>query len=291
MSVGGLAAVAARPSPPSKTRKTIGLVVTAAVFVLAAVLMDAKWVRLSELPGAVVEYIDLMLRGVLRNPTVEPQSNYWSDAVEGMLESLYMAWVGTLIGALISFPLGFLAAENISPRPVVFVTRQVLNVIRAIPELILAIVVMMQIFGLGPVAGAMALGVHSIGTLGKLTAEVIEGVDQGPIEAARAVGATRLEVLRWGVVPQALPETIAFWLYRFEINIRAGAVLGVVGAGGIGSILSRSFQQREWDRIGITLLVIILVTIIVDNLSAQVRRRVITGRDLPLAPLSGLTTH
>lgn len=291
MSVGGLAAVAARPSPPSKTRKTIGLVVTAAVFVLAAVLMDAKWVRLSELPGAVVEYIDLMLRGVLRNPTVEPQSNYWSDAVEGMLESLYMAWVGTLIGALISFPLGFLAAENISPRPVVFVTRQVLNVIRAIPELILAIVVMMQIFGLGPVAGAMALGVHSIGTLGKLTAEVIEGVDQGPIEAARAVGATRLEVLRWGVVPQALPETIAFWLYRFEINIRAGAVLGVVGAGGIGSILSRSFQQREWDRIGITLLVIILVTIIVDNLSAQVRRRVIAGRDLPTIPLSGLTTH
>jgi phosphonate transport system permease protein len=270
----------ARPEPPSKTRKTITLILTAAVFVAAAWLMDAKWGRLAELPGSVADYVDLMVRGVLQNPTEEPTSDYWQAALDGMLDSLYMAWIGTMIGAVFSFPLGFLAAENVSPKPVVLVTRQVLNAIRAVPELILAIVVMMQIFGLGPLAGALALGVHSIGTLGKLTAEVIEGVDPGPIEAARAVGASRLEVLRWGVVPQALPETIAFWLYRFEINIRAGAVLGVVGAGGIGSVLSRSFQKREWDRIGVTLAVIIVLTIIIDNISAQVRRRVIAGREV-----------
>jgi phosphonate transport system permease protein len=273
-----------RPQPPSKARKTISLILTAVLFLVAAWLMDAKWGRLSELPGAVAEYTDLMLRGILENPTEEPTSSYWNDAIDGMLDSLYMAWIGTLIGAMFSFPLGFLAAENVSPKPVVLATRQVLNAIRAVPELILVIVVMMPIFGLGPLAGGLALGVHSIGTLGKLTAEVIEGVDSGPIEAARAVGASRFEVLRWGVVPQALPETIAFWLYRFEINIRAGAVLGVVGAGGIGSVLARSFGQRQWDRIGVTILVIIVLTIIIDNLSAQVRRRVISGREITLTP-------
>ena len=135
-----------------------------------------------------------------------------------------------------------------------FVVRQVLNAIRAVPELVFAIVVVMPIFGLGPVTGAIALGIGSVGTLGKLTSEVIEGIDPGPVEAARASGARPLQIIRWGVLPQALPETVAFWLYRFEINIRAGAILGVVGAGGIGSLLSSLFGRRLWDRIGLTLL-------------------------------------
>lgn len=271
-----------RSSPPSKTHETVILAVGAAVFIAAAILVDAAWGRITELPGVLVDRVQLMAEGVWRDPLADPQADYWSKAFEGIIESLQMAWIGTLIAALISFPLGFLAAENVSPKPVVFVTRQVLNIIRAVPELILAIVIMMPIFGLGPMAGAMALGIHSIGTLGKLTSEVIEGVDPGPLEAARAVGASRLEVLRWAVVPQALPETVAFWLYRFEINIRAGAVLGVVGAGGIGALLVSVFERRMWDRIGLTLLVIIVVTVAVDNISAQVRRRIITGRQLPI---------
>lgn len=268
---------AARPAPPSKAGTTIGLIAGTGVVVACVLLVDANWDRLPEAPAALTNYVNLMARGVTQNPAVEPYSAYWVTAFELMLESLYMAWVGTLIGAVISFPLAFLAAENVSPKPVVFVTRQVLNAIRAVPELIFAIAVMLPIFGLGPLAGGFALGVGSVGTLGKLTSEVIEGIDPGPVEAARSSGARPLQVLRWSVVPQALPETIAFWLYRFEINIRAGAVLGVLGAGGIGSILSQLFERRLWDRIGITLLVVILVTIAIDQISARVRSRVIQG--------------
>ncbi|NED98109.1 phosphonate ABC transporter, permease protein PhnE [Phytoactinopolyspora alkaliphila] len=267
-----------RPQPPSKTRKTIGFVAGTAVIVACLLLVDARWENLSELPGNLGNYVSLMADGVLSNPLEDPETGYWQRAFELMLESLYMAWVGTMIGAVVSFPLGFLAAENISPRPVVLIVRQILNAIRAIPELIFAIAVMLPIFGFGPAAGALALGVGSVGTLGKLTAEVIEGIDRGPVEAARATGARQLQILRWGVVPQALPEVVAFWLYRFEINIRASAILGVLAAGGIGSLLSQLFAgTRQWDRIGITLVVIIVVTIVVDLISAAVRHRIISG--------------
>ena len=267
----------ARPAPPSKVRKTVGMLLLAAVLLLAFTQVDARWERLpafiTEAPG----YVALMTQGVLSNPVVDPNADYWLAAINAMIESIQMAWIGTLIGAAISFPLSFLAASNIAPAPVVFVTRQVLNIIRAIPELILAVAVMMPIFGFGPLAGAIALGVGSVGTLGKLSSEAIESVDTGPIEAVSASGAGKLQVLRWAVVPQVLPEIVAFWLYRFEINIRAGAILGALGAGGIGSLLSALFNVRAWDRIGITLVTIIVITIVVDQISARVRSRIIFG--------------
>lgn len=267
------------PQPPSKTRKTIGLVLGVIVVVACVFLVDSRWSRLVEAPGILGGYLRLMTQGVLQNPFDVEYSGYWTTAFELMIESLHMAWMGTLIGAALSFPLGFLAAANVSPKPLVFFVRQVLNAIRAIPELIFAIAVMLPIFGLGPLAGALALGVGSVGTLGKLTSEVIEGIDPGPVEAARSAGARPLQILRTSVIPQALPETIAFWLYRFEINIRASAVLGVLGAGGIGSILSQLFTRRYWDRIGITLLVVIVVTVLIDLVSARVRGRIIRGAE------------
>lgn len=267
------------PQPPGKARQTISMIALTAVVVGCVMLVDARWGRLLEAPGILAGYVRLMSRGVLHNPLEPEFTTYWTTAGELMIQSLHMAWVGTLIGAVLSFPLGFLAAANVSPRPVVFVTRQILNAIRAIPELIFAIAIMLPIFGLGPLAGALALGVGSVGTLGKLTSEVIEGIDPGPVEAARATGARPLQILRVSVIPQALPETVAFWLYRFEINIRASAVLGVLGAGGIGSILEQLFSRRLWDRIGITLLVIIVVTVVIDLISARVRGRIIRGAE------------
>lgn len=267
----------ARPKQPSKLRVTIGMVVTAAVVVWAFTQVDATWERLPDLVTVLPRYVGLMVEGILNNPFSEPYSDYWRSAVDYTLESVQMAWMGTLIGAVLSFPLAFLAASNIAPAPVVFVVRQLLNAIRAVPELILAIALMMPIFGFGPLAGALALGIGAVGTLGKLSSEAIEGIDTGPVEAANAVGANRLQMLRWGVLPQVLPEMVAFWLYRFEINIRASAILGVLGAGGVGTILSQLFGKREWERIGITLLVIIAVTILIDQLSAVVRQRIISG--------------
>jgi phosphonate transport system permease protein len=206
-----------------------------------------------------------------------PDLAYAPRALEAMIESVHMAWMGTIVGAVLSLPAGFLAARNTSPTAVVVVMRQILNIIRAVPELIWAIVIMIPIFGLGPLAGAMALGINSIGTLGKLTSEAIESIDTGPVEAARATGASQVQMLRWGVLPQVLPEVVAFWLYRFEINIRASAILGVLGAGGIGTLLINLFSFRRWPEIGTTLLVIVLVTMAIDFASAAIRKRIISG--------------
>lgn len=266
-----------RPKPPSKWPKTLSLLATLGVVLVAIRLADAPWARVLDIPEKIRQYGGLMAEGVLRNPAEAPYDEFWTDSFTLMVESLQIAWIGTAIGALFSFPIAFFAASNIAPAPVTFVARQVLNSIRAVPEIILAIAVMLPIFGLGPLAGALALGVHSIGTLGKLTSEAIEGIAPGPVEAVRATGGSQLQTIRWAVVPQVLPETVAFWLYRFEVNIRASAVLGVLGAGGIGSLLSQLFRHREWERIGIALVVIIVVTIVVDQMSAAVRRRIIHG--------------
>jgi phosphonate transport system permease protein len=268
---------ATRPRRPGRARYLLVEVVVLAVVLVCIVGVDANWARLLGAPAEIWNYLGLMAAGVLQNPFTEPSAEYWSTSFEFMLESLAMAWIGTVLGALLSIPFGFLAAANIAPAPVVLVARQMLNAIRAVPDIILAIVIMVPIFGLGPLPGALAIAVGSVGTLGKLTSEVIEGIPTGPGEALRSAGARPLQVLRWAVLPQVLPEIVAFWLYRFEVNIRASAILGVVGAGGIGSLLSRVFDARDWDRVGIALVVIILVTMIVDQLSAMLRHRIIAG--------------
>ncbi|QOR71915.1 phosphonate ABC transporter, permease protein PhnE [Ruania alkalisoli] len=273
----------ARPRPPSKVRSTVWLLVSAAIVLFAIWQVNADWSRFGNIFTEAPRYVALMGQGVIENPFTMPWSEYWTKSLALMVESLQMAWIGTLIGAVLSFPVSFLAASNTAPRVVVIITRQVLNIIRAVPEIVLALVFMIPVFGLGPLAGAMALGVGSVGTLGKLSSEAIEGIDRGPLEALDAAGASKLQQLRWAVVPQVLPEIVAFWLYRFEINIRAGAILGIVGAGGIGSILDQLFNAREWGRIGITLVVIIVVTVIVDQISAKVRQRIIAGPGAPAA--------
>jgi phosphonate transport system permease protein len=224
-----------------------------------------------ELPGglAFVFYRMFLERG--------PDWSYLPTAMDGMRESLQLAWVGTVIGAAISLPLGFFGAKNVSSGLVSNVMRQVLNAIRAFPEIVLAIAIFIPIAGLGAVPGALAIGLHSVGTLGKLTAEVIEGIDPGPVEAARAAGARPIQIQRWGVLPQVLPEIVAFWLYRFEVNIRAAAVLGVVGAGGIGFSLQQTIQFKRVPLAATAIIVVVIATIAVDLTSGWIRRRIIEG--------------
>ncbi|MBI5158104.1 MAG: phosphonate ABC transporter, permease protein PhnE [Acidimicrobiia bacterium] len=201
-------------------------------------------------------------------------------ALPKVMESFFIAWIGTIIGAAISFPLAFLAAKNISSRAVSNTTRQILNAIRAVPELLVAMV-LIPVTGLGAWTGTLALGIHSIGTLGKLSSEVIEGIDPGPVEAIAAVGGGRLARMRFAVVPQVMPNILAYWLYRFEINIRASAVLGVVGAGGIGLELISQLRFRDYARAGTVLFLTVVAVLAVDTLSARVRRRIISGHREP----------
>ncbi len=267
----------ARPQEPGKWRITIGSTVLVALVAGGAYFSNADWHKLPDVFTEGWRYFYLMIRGVLQNPFSEPYSEYWLQAINGMLESISMAWIGTMIGAVLSVPLGFLAARNVTPNWVVQIVRVFLNIIRTIPELIFAIILLLPIFGFGANAGALALGIGAVGTLGKLTAEALEGTDPGPVEAARAAGAPGSAILRWSLWSQVLPEVIAFWLYRFEINIRASAILGVIGAGGVGSVLGQAFRYREWDFIGILLFTIVVVTVLVDTVSGAVRHRIIAG--------------
>ena len=160
-----------------------------------------------------------------------------------------------------------------------FAHKQILNIIRAFPELILAFV-LLPITGLGPLTGTLAVGIHSIGTLGKLSSEVIEGIDDGPLESIKSSGGSKLNVLFFGVVPQVMPTITSYWLYRFEINLRASAVLGIVGAGGVGAELINQLRFRDFPRAGTVLVVTILMVLIVDTISAAIRRRIIKGREI-----------
>jgi len=212
-----------------------------------------------------------------------------------VFESLYIAWTGTVIGALFSFPIAFLSAKNTSitirlPRfnnkknihlYSSYVMKQILNVIRAFPELILAFI-FLPITGLGALTGTLAIGIHSIGTLGKLSSEVIEGIDEGPLEAIKASGGNKNNELFFGVVPQVMPTIIAYWLYRFEINLRASAVLGVIGAGGVGQELINQLRFRAFDRAGTVLVATVILVLSIDTISGAIRRRIIRGKSVSI---------
>ncbi len=258
-----------RPDRPSRLRRDLVLLLVVVVFLWAIVGLGFKLDRLAELP----ESLAVLIRDML----LPPAWDYTGEALAAMKDSVQIAWIGTLIGALISLPLGFFAAHNVSPRPVSAAIRVLLDAIRAIPELVLLLVVFVPIAGLGPFPAALAIGIHSVGTLGKLSAEAIESIDPGPVEAARASGASAIQVQRWGVLPQVLPEIVAFWLYRFEINIRAASVLGLVGAGGIGSALTENIRYGRYSQAGMVIVVVVVATILIDAVSGRVRRRIIEG--------------
>ena len=271
MAVAGAVATA-RPQPPSHLRRNLALLAVLALILWSLFGGSLPFDRLLRLPGTLLKIAGEML--------FFPDWTYFPNAWEGMVESVEMAWIGTIIGAVLSLPLGFLGAKNVSGGPASVVIRQVLNAIRAFPEIILAVLLIPPL-GLGAVTGAVALGLHSMGTLGKLTAEVIEGIDTGPVEAARSTGANQVQTLRWGVLPQVLPEIVAFWIYRFEINVRASAALGVVGAGGVGQSLVNTVTFQHWDKAGMLLVVIIGTVILIDLASGRIRRRIIEGGDKP----------
>ncbi len=262
-----------RPGRPSQAKRNVTLALVALIVAWALLTVDVDPSRILDLPAGVWRIVHRMFFDV------GPDISYFDTALEHMIISIQMAWLGTIIGAMFSLPIGFMAAKNISGGFGSTALRQVLNGIRAFPELVLAVAIMIPIAGLGPVAGALAIGFGSIGTLGKLTAEVIEGIDAGPVEAARAAGGRGFQVQRWAVLPQVMPEIVAFWLYRFEINVRVGAVMGIVGAGGIGFILEQAIRFTRFPQAGMAIIVVIVATIVVDTISGGVRRRIIEGAD------------
>ncbi|MDM5189333.1 phosphonate ABC transporter, permease protein PhnE [Bacillus sp. DX4.1] len=197
------------------------------------------------------------------------------DLLHGLVDTLAIAVLGTFISAFLCVPFAFWAATNMSTGKVTSGTGKfVLSFIRTFPELVMALLFIKAV-GPGSFAGVLALGLHSIGMLGKLYSEGIENIDKGPTEALVATGANRFQVLWYAVLPQVLPDFLSYTLYRFEINVRSAAILGVIGAGGIGTPLIFALSSRNWSRVGIILLGIIIMVIIIDFISSSIRKRIV----------------
>jgi phosphonate transport system permease protein len=206
-------------------------------------------------------------------------SETFLTALDKMIETIFLALMGTFFALVVSVPLSFLGARNLmygstGGRIIYYVVRTVFNVLRSIEALILA-VVMAVVVGLGPFAGVMAIVIHSIGAMGKLYSESIESIDPGPIEAITATGANRLQVVLFAVLPQVVPQFLSFTMYRWDINVRLSTVIGLVGGGGIGFILIQYINLLQWNQAGTALWLIGIVVITMDYASAIIREKLI----------------
>ena len=204
---------------------------------------------------------------------VPPDFSRWQHWLKPLIDTLAMSVAGTVLAVALSLPLALLAAPNTSPHAAVYhVCRILLSFLRSVPEIIMGIIFVAAV-GFGALPGVLALGLHSVGMVGKFYAEAIEHVDPRPIEAARAAGASSFQVITHAVMPQVLPQLADITIYRWEYHFRASAVLGIVGAGGIGFELIAALRIIEYAQVSAILLTILACVVVVDGLGAWLRKR------------------
>lgn len=191
--------------------------------------------------------------------------------IHGLIETLSMAFLGTLVAACLAFPFGLLAAKNVVPNPVIHILiRRCLDTIRGIDTMIWALI-WIGVVGLGPFAGVLAIITSDFGSFGKLFSEAIEAADKKPIEGVKASGGSKLHALRFGIIPQIFPVIASQVLYFFESNTRSATIIGIVGAGGIGLYLTETIRTLEWQQTSFIILLVLLTVSIIDWISGKLR--------------------
>lgn len=231
--------------------------------VLAVGSVEVNWVR-------VWEGLDRGLR-FIQGFLLPDFTSRWEDILIGMEESLTMAVTSTVAGVAISVPIGIGAARNIAPLPVYAVCRAIIALSRSFQEIIIAIL-FVAMFGFGPFAGFLTLSFATIGFLAKLLAEDIEDIDESQAEAVRATGAGWWQIVTYAIQPQVMPRLIGLSLYRLDINFRESAVIGIVGAGGVGATLNTAMDRYEYDSAAAILILIILIVMAAEYSSGYVRK-------------------
>ena len=258
------------PSPRQRARRIAGGIVFLAWLVWAFWLFDITPARLWNGLSGLFTIIRLMI----------PPSpgELWGDILEGMAESVAMAFLGTVLAAGFAIPLGFLGARNIVTTTLLrFSLRRVFDGMRGVDQLIWALAFVRAV-GLGPLAGVLALFVSDLATLSKLYAEAIENAERRQAEGVTAAGGSRLMAIRFGILPQVLPIMLAQALYFFESNTRSASILGVVGAGGIGLQIAERIKVRHWDEVAFIIILMVITVAIIDWLGGKLRRRLIGER-------------
>jgi phosphonate transport system permease protein len=249
-------------SPKTKKTMTIVMLVVIGFYLISSITTQSFITNfLFKLPNI----FELIYR--FFPPNWQYANNVWPK----LFETIQMAIIATTVATIISIPLSLLAARNITTNKWLFnIIRFFLNVLRTIPDIILA-VVFVGLFGIGAFPGILALIIFSLGILAKLMSDTIEAIDMTPIEAMEASGANRIQTIWYSVVPQILPQFVSFSLYVFEINIRASVVLGLVGAGGIGLLLNQQINFFNYPSVTTITIIIFVVVVVIDYISGKIR--------------------
>jgi len=265
-------AVPALPSTPRFSRKRIlGALVIGALIAAHVV----AWRETEFSIGALAEGYEGMVRFL---DEAFPPDLTWSTVLRPSLEAALVTLWTALLGTTLSIPaalaLAVLAARNTTPNVAVYqAARSVLSFLRAVPDIVFALIFVTAV-GLGPFPGVLAILFHNVGVMGKLWAESIEEIDYGPVDAMRVGGASGAQVVSHAVIPAVTPQFVGLLLYRFDVNVRSSLVLGLVGAGGIGFLINESIKLFRFDEMLTHILVVLALVVVVDNLSALVRKRI-----------------
>jgi phosphonate transport system permease protein len=261
-----------RPNWWQRGKLTIGLGGAVALFLFGVVQLDIPFNRLSDGMVRLGGFLRLML---------PPDAGSWAEALKylhALGETVSIAFLGTLGGALLALPVSLLAARNVvANRIVQFMTRRSLDTIRGVDTLIWALI-WVGVVGLGPFAGILAVICSDFGSFGKLFSEAIEAADKNPAEGVRSAGGNHLHGVRFGLLPQVIPILLSQVLYYFESNTRSATIIGIVGAGGIGLQLAEQIRVLEWQKVSFLILLILVAVTAIDWISGKLRFAIIGQR-------------
>ena len=253
-----------KPQWSWKTLTTIGIF----SFILVFVVNDLEIDFIKLVTDSSKYFGDILSR------MLPPDFSNLNQLIYAMFETIEIAFLGTFIAIVLSIPLGLFSARNLAPNYFVYlVCKTIVIFFRAIPEFIIAMILVIAI-GFGAMPGVLALGLHTMGFLAKFYAEDIEHINKGPIDALKSSGATKSQIISFGVIPQILPSFVANNLYILDRNVRMATMLGIVGAGGIGYELQSSFRMFEYERVSAIIILIFVTIFIIDHLSAFIRSKI-----------------
>lgn len=249
---------------------------TLAIVLIAVIIWSLTALNFSELQAGGLEVTLNIFHGIITPDLDLLFSLTKQGVIYLLLETLGIAFLGTIVGAIISVPMAFLAASNVVPKPIALFIRVILIVIRTIPFIVYGLM-FIRVTGPGPFAGVLTVGLISVGMLSRLYVDAIEELDTGVLEAMTAAGCTIFEKIRFGIIPQLLSIFMSISIYRFDMNLRDAAVLGLVGAGGIGAPLIFAMNSFRWHQVGSILIGMVVLILIIELISNKLRSKLVNG--------------
>ncbi|WP_067727441.1 phosphonate ABC transporter, permease protein PhnE [Oceanobacillus damuensis] len=256
--------------------KNLNYILTVSIILCILFIWSATTIDLEKMDSSGLMIASNIILGIL-NPDLNLLFDMTQSGVAYLLiETIAIAFLGTIIGSLLAVPLAFLSASNIVPVPIAYMTKILLIAIRTVPAIVYGLM-FIRVTGTGPFAGVLTMSLTSIGMLSKLYVDAIEDLDISVLESMSSIGCTTFEKIRYGIVPQLFAMFLSIMIYRFDMNLRDAAVLGLVGAGGIGAPLIFAMNSYRWQEVGSILIGLVILILIVDVVSNKLRTRLVRG--------------